>query len=340
MLFFKKLNHSAAGGGLTLLLLCIFASAASAQQAILHLKSGDKISGVIISENTNLVVISNAWVKALSIPLGEISKREIQKPAKAPAPVVVKAKPKPAPTAPPKQIALAQTAKKPNAKPKGKWKGSARVGLDAIVSTTDQQDYSGHLQFVYERPYASNAKKFFRNTSDFDGEYQRTDGEESANHADATDKSDFDIGKTAYGYALFGIGYDDMQKINFKYQIGPGAGIHLIQSKNFTINAEGGMDYSKQFRQDVSDLETLSFRLGEDFTWKIMKNLKLTENLAFYPNIQNDGQFRNNFTSTLSYGFWKNLSLNLTARDDYDTQVAPDVDPNRFEIRSSLGVTF
>ena len=66
----------------------------------------------------------------------------------------------------------------------------------------------------------------------------------------------------------------------------------------------------------------------------------MTESFAFYPDIQFPGQFHDDFESTLSYGFWKNLSLNLTVLNTYDTEVAPGVDKNRFEIRSSLGVTF
>ena len=47
-----------------------------ADDVILHLKSGDVVSGLVVSENASQVVISNAWAKALSIPLAEVSKRE------------------------------------------------------------------------------------------------------------------------------------------------------------------------------------------------------------------------------------------------------------------------
>ena len=317
-------------GALTAFLMCALTGAVSAQQVILHLKSGDKISGQILSENTNALVISNVWSKALSIPLAEIAKREIIKTKK-----ITVAK-----TAPTQKTPPAQSALQPSAKPKGQWRGEARVGLDAIVSTTDQQDYSGHLQFTYERPYSSNKKKFFRNKSTFDAEYQRTDGQESANHLYGSDKSDFDIWEKPYGYGLVGAGYDDILKINFQYQIGPGLGLHLIQETNFVMNVESGVNYQAQYRNGASNLEAFYGRLAEDFTWKIYQNLKLVENLAFYPDLEHNGQFHNYFESTLSYGFWKNLSLNLTAMDYYDTQVAATVDPNRFEIRSSLGVTF
>ncbi|MGH7952434.1 MAG: DUF481 domain-containing protein [Limisphaerales bacterium] len=318
---------------LAVLLVCALNNAVSAQEVILHLKSGDKISGLIVSESAGQVVISNAWVRTLSIPRAEISSRELEKGATIP-PLVSP------PQAKPMVATTMKSALKPVTKSKGKWCGDARLGLDAIASTTDQQDYSGSLKLTYEQPYKSDPKKFFKNTSDFNIEYQRTDGQESANRACASNKSDFDIGKKSYGYSLFGVAHDYVQKIDAQYQISPGGGVHLIKQPNFVMNLEGGMDYQYQYRMDTPNLETFSFRLAEDITWIIQKNLKLTENLAFYPNVEDNGQFRNDFQSVLSYGFWKNLSVNLTALDCYDTQVAADVDRNRFEIRSSLGITF
>jgi putative salt-induced outer membrane protein YdiY len=338
----KKFNrHAIPAGWLAALLIFTLCRVVSAQPVILHLKSGDQISGLIISENTNQVVISNAWVKALSVPLAEISKREAQTnaPALSPAPAIAKS-PKAAPAAPTKIAAAAKPAIKLPAKPKGTLKGEVQLGLDAVVNTTDQQDYSSHLKLTYERPYDSYPKEFFRNTANFDGDYQRTDGKESANHGYGNNKSDFDLGKKCYGYTLFGAGFDEVQKIDFQYQAGPGLGMHVIQATNFVLDVESGLNYQVQYRQDTTNLKTLSLRLAHDFTWNIYKNLKLVENWAFYPDTAHNGQFQNNFETTLSYGFWKNLSLNLTALDNYNTEPAPDVANNRFEIRSSLGVLF
>jgi putative salt-induced outer membrane protein YdiY len=310
---------------LTLLLGCALSNAVSAQQVVLYLKSGDKITGLILSESPTQVVISNAWIKTLSIPSTEISCRKLEKSAEVP----------PAAISPPAQPILAARAK-----PKGTWQGEARLGLDAIISTTDQQNYSGHLKYTYEQPYDSNPKKVFKNTSELDGGYQRTDGQESANQVSAQNKSDFDIGKKSYGYGLFGAGHDYVQKINYQYQVGPGGGVHLIKQSDFAMNIEGGLDYEAQFRRDAANLETFYLRLAEDFTWKIDRNLSLTQKLAFYPDVEHQDQFRNEFESTLSYAFWKNLSINLTALDHYNTEVVAAVDENLFEIRSSLGIKF
>ncbi len=315
---------------------CAPSGALAAQTVILHLKGGDQVSGVIVSESTNQVVLSNAWAGTLSIPLTEIAKREpttTATNAAPPAPVLSPNKPSPA------VAAVKPTAKAPQ-KSHGTWHGQVNVGMDAIFGTTDQQSYSGDGQLTYILPYKSNPKKFFRNTVQANGEYQRTDGEESANRAYGSNKSDFDIWNKYYAYALEGVGYDEVQKIDLKYQFGPGAGMHVLQLTNFALDGEAGLSYEVQHRSNAPNLETFYLRLAENFTWKLGKNLKLTEELQFYPDLENLGQYRNDFTSTLSYGFWEHFSWNLTVIDRYDTELSPGVEPNQFELRSSLGFNF
>lgn len=94
----------------------------SAQTVVLRLKSGDQITGFIISENTNQVVISNAWVSALPVPVTEISKRETQEAANPPLPAQLP----PATTVSTNAISSA----KPATPAKGKWNGEARIGTD------------------------------------------------------------------------------------------------------------------------------------------------------------------------------------------------------------------
>jgi putative salt-induced outer membrane protein YdiY len=233
-----------------LLLTFSFSNVGLAQKVVVHLKGGDLVSGFIISETLNEVVISNAWTKSLTIPLEEITRREIE--VETPS-LTEQSK---TATSSTNTITAATAISKPPAKPKSTCE--IRIGLDAIVSTTDQQDYSGHLKLTYERPYASYPLEFFKNTSIFDGEYQKTDGQESANRANASNKSDLDMTKNVYGYGMVGAGFDEVQKINFEYQFGPGLGLHLIQHTNFLMNLESGLDYQYEYRQDTSNLKTFS----------------------------------------------------------------------------------
>ena len=314
-----------------------------------HLRGGDRISGWLVSGNTNQVVVSNVWAGAVSIPLTAVlpAERTNLLALLRPRAVITPANKHPEHQA---KIVRATETKKPKAviaslphpvhRTKGIWHGQANVGLDAVFNTVNSQDYSLSFELDYDRPDADEPTRFFRNKFNVDGEYQRSAGQESANRADASNKSDFDLWKKTYGYTLEGVGFDEVQGIDFEYQLGPGGGIHLVKLPKFALNFESGLDYQEQYRRNNTRLDSLSVRVAEDATWNLRRNLTLTENEAFYPDLQYGAEYRDNFTSTLSYGFWKNLSLNLTVNDNYQSQVVAGVSPNRFEVQSSLGVSF
>ncbi len=329
--------------GIGLLIIAEACDSLRADQVVLHLKSGDVVSGTILTDHTNEIVISNAWAKTLSVPVGEIAKREIispppQPPAPTPPPAApVLAQKKPAPT--PQTPAQAPTVAKPAA-PKGTWHGNVTVGADALFSTANQQDYFGKLNLTYEQAYRSNPQKFFRNTSQLEGEYKKTDGLVSANRSNINNKSDFDIFKLNYGYVSGGAGFDYISKINSKYQAGAGIGRHMFRTSSFAMNSEGGLDYQTQNRSNASSLSSFYGRLAEDLTWKIRKNLTFTQKIEFYSNLEQLSQYRFGLNGNLSYGFWQNLSLNLTADENYTTEVAPGVRRDEFELRLTLGMNF
>ncbi|HWI58656.1 MAG TPA: DUF481 domain-containing protein, partial [Bacillota bacterium] len=219
------------------------------------------------------------------------------------------------------------------------WKAELRLGADFLRGAKDQDTYYGRAKLTYERPYTSNPKEYFRSVLDYTLDYGRTEGVLSANRMYASDKTDLDIGKRWYLYNLAGIGYDEIRKIDIGFEVGPGLGYHLITASNLVMNVEAGLDYQAQYRSDNTRTKTYYPRLAEDVTWRLQKRLTLTEKLEYFPPVDSGG-FRVRFESTLSFGFWEHLSLNLTALDLYDSEPASDVPNNDIQLRSSLGITF
>src|ERR1043166_447792 len=102
------------------LLVCAVGRNAVAENVILHLRNGDRIAGHVISEYTNRLVLSNSWVKELSIPLSEIGQREIIAAGTNQISSTNK-------------LASLKAATLPATPPLFKhWKGEAEIGLDLI----------------------------------------------------------------------------------------------------------------------------------------------------------------------------------------------------------------
>jgi len=317
---------------------------------ILHLKNGDRIAGTIVSEDTNRVVVSTGWIKELPVPQSVIDRRDLI-PSVTPPPAATNlaAKPPPpppaatsnAPAAKPAPALVAAAPAPPVKPPPPKhWKANVFFGADLLFGAVDRELYYSRLKFTYELPYKSDPKKFFRSIFTYDVDYGRTKGVESANRMESSFKIDFDVGRRIFVYNQVGIGYDEIRKIDLHYEVGPGVGYHLLTYPKLVMNVESGLNYQVQNRKSSSDVRSLYLRLAEDVTWKLTPRVTFTEKFEFFPNLENSDQFRARMDATLSFGFWKNLSVKLTALDLYDTNPARNVDKNELQIRSGLGVDF
>lgn len=324
---------------LTVSLTCVPGSTARAETVILHLKNGDRIGGEIISEDTNRVVITTSWTKELNIPASEIERRESGiKVVSSPRSNVTNST----------SLALAKTKTVVEPKPKN-WKIEARAGADFLSGPKNQQIYYGRLKYAYTHPYLANPAHSFRNVLDYSVDYGTTQPAESsankksilsANRMYASDKTDFDFGKGSwFVYDLAGAGYDEVRKIDVQYEIGPGLGYHFITRPSLQLNFEGGVEYQEQYRSDNTTTKNLYFRISEDSTWKINHSVTFSERAEFLPRADST-DFRARAESTLSYALWRNVSVNLSLLDLYDTKPAQSIANNDLQVHTSVGVTF
>jgi hypothetical protein len=317
-------------------LACALCGGARAQRVILYLKSGDRISGNIVSEYTNRVVLSNTWVKELSVPLAEIAQREIILAAGTNhlgTNAIAKIK-LPAPPATPPPLFK-------------HWKGEAEVGVDYTDSTSDQRTYHGRFKLSYEQPYAWNPKNFFRNSLDYELAYGKTTQRSAGTNTTLTssdrmgmsDKTTADFDGRWYTYNLGGVGYDRIRNISLAAEEGPGLGYHVLTRTNLTANLESGVNYQIQDNTDKTHSRDFFLRLAEDVTWKLNPRTTFTEKAEFFPRV-NFAEYRLRAEATLSYNLWRYIYWNTTIRDNYDTTPAAKVQGNEFEIHSALGVKF
>jgi hypothetical protein len=307
--------------------------AAQAERVLLHLRNGDRVSGDITAESPSQVTLKTDWGTPLTIPNLQILRREILPPPSAGIPA--------APTNPPPVLVVAKT----NAPPKEPlhWHGEMQVGADLTFSERDRQLYYGRFKVTYANDLNIGGSQLhhFRNVFDYNATYALAEGLLSDNKMEGTSKTDFDLNQRIFVYNLIGAGYDEIRKIDFRYEVGPGLGYHLIKQTNLTLNAEIGANYQARYFADAEPDDTRFFlRLAEDFTLKLSKKFTFDEKFEYFPRAEDMGQFRWRFESNLRYLFWDNLFFNLTVIDIYDTQPARNIPHNDLQVRSSVGVKF
>jgi putative salt-induced outer membrane protein YdiY len=322
------------------LTLLMFGLNSRAQNVILHLSNGDRIAGVIVSENTNQVVLSTAWAKELAVPMSQIERREIPPPGMVMA--MTNAFGTNLITGKTNLLAGVKTgAPSPNTNTFWRrWSGEAGVGLDLERGATDHQLYYAKAKLTYAQPYVVDPKEFFRNILNYDFAYGKTDGTTSDDRLNGSAKTDFDLTRRYYIYNLGGAGYDRVRLIDLQYEEGPGLGYHWLTQSNFLVNLELGANYQVQDRTDGTRTDSAYYRLAEDLTWKMRKDMTLTEKFEYFPKVGYAEQFRMRFECNLSYALPFHLALNFTEIDLYDTQPADTVPNNDFQFRTSLSAKF
>jgi len=263
-------------------LACLSVTSATAQQSIIHLRNGDRITGVIISENTNSMVLSNSLSANIVIPQQSIARREsVTAPPLVNTGMAVAVAPAPAPA--PKTNAAAR-------KPLLVWGGEIQLGADLGFSEKNRQLYTGRakVNLTYDG---------LRNLLDYSFSYGRSDGIVSANRMDGSLKSDYDLTRRLYVYNLAGGGYDEIRKIDLRYETGPGLGYHVVRRTNFVFKTEAGVNYQAQYLADNTETENFFFRFAEETGWKITPKLSFDEKFEFFPQVGNFGVYRFRFES-------------------------------------------
>lgn len=329
----------------------------AAEPVVFHLINGDRITGVLVLEDAAGVTLTNSIVGRMTIPRSGIARREALASS-----VVVAPPPKPAATNAPVPAVPPDIQRKldgiqtlfvtgalsaeefqrrrtelvlPSPRPRGPklWTAEVFAGLDLLFSEKDRQLYTGRAKITY-------AKSRLRHNLDYLFTYGWTDGELTANRMDGWLKTDWDLTSRTYLYNLGGAGYDSIRQVDWRYEIGPGVGYHLIKRTNTVLRVEGGFHYQVQDFEGSREEKSYSQRLAQDFRWNLGKQLSFDEKLEYFPSFESLHVYRLRGEANLRYWLDSNLSLNLTVIDTYDTKTARRVGQNDLQIKSSIGLKF
>ena len=351
--------------------LAFLAQPAWGASLIFFLRNGDRITGEVVSEKSDSVVVRSVAGK-LRIPRSEIERREDPSTLTKPAPPIPPAASVPAGGAlPAGTSAVAASGLEPKANgaaPASKpgtavqplvadtppspalpwyhpawvapiltnWNVNLQIGSDLGFGTTDRQTFYGNANAIHRWDRV-------RNSATFAAAYGVLNGFESANRMDGSIKTDVDLGtkRKIYAFNLAGAGYDEIRRLDLQYQEGAGLGYNLIQRPKLIINTELGAQFQEfDFKGSNQDRNLVSVRFGEDLTWEISPKLKIRQTLAFMPNILDFSDFRAQYTMNFAYPLLKRTTLNLNVIDFYDARPVNGVNNNDLTIQSTIGVSF
>ncbi len=129
---------------------------------------------------------------------------------------------------------------------------------------------------------------------------------------------DRDFRRKWFGYGFTDLERNRLQQLNLRWVLGGGLGYHAIRNEHTKLDLLGGLamnrEYFKGFNNDRTSLET---QLGETLSQQLSARMSLKEQLFFFPNLSNGGEYRINFDTTLVADITRRIAWQLTLSDRY-----------------------
>lgn len=317
-----------------LITLFVFASQAFADQIVL--KNGDRLTGTIVKSDGKTIVLKSDMVGEVSIELDNVENITADKPlyltlndgrtvsglvtAKSGqfeiksngGPVIVERSAVAVVRSEAEQRAYESTL---NPGLLEQWNGGADVGFSltrgnshttnlalgmAISRETSNDKTSLYAASIYNRETTSGISRTVANTFRFGARYDRN------------------INRDWFGYGFTDLEHNGLQDLNLRWVLGGGIGYHAIRNERTKLDLLGGLDVSREFFDgNDNDRTSLEAQLGQTLTHQLTPRLALTEQLFFFPNLSEGGEYRINFDASLVADITRRIGWQVTVSDRY-----------------------
>lgn len=219
--------------------------------------------------------------------------------------------------------------------PKNVWVRQLSAGLILTSGNNDTLTVTGGLSI--EKETDSDKFRAFAN-----GAYGETNDALTTQFIRSGVNYQQDFSKFAYWYAAVGLEHDDVANLDFRLNIGPGVGFHLLKTEAMELNVEAGLAYyhEKYSVPSTTSEDTLRARIGESFTYKFAPGAKFYQTAELAGDVSDTGNYIFNFEAGVESTLTDNLKLRLSFLDRYVSEPPAGLDENDIQVTSSLVIGF
>jgi putative salt-induced outer membrane protein len=212
------------------------------------------------------------------------------------------------------------------------WESSISAGLTMTRGNSHTLLYTGNFQTDKKTP--DNEYKL-----GVGGAYGSQDSKETVNNYGGFGQWNHLFTDRFYGYIRVDALRDVIADLDYRVNIGPGAGYYFIKSAATMLSAEAGagMQY-EHLGGNYSSFGTL--RLAENFEHKFNDRARLWEKAEILPQVDKFQNYVANFEIGIEASVTKTLSLKTYLDDSYQSEPAPGRYRNDMKIVSALAYKF
>lgn len=161
----------------------------------------------------------------------------------------------------------------------------------------------------------------------------------TANTAGGGFRYDHDISRRLFAFVAADFFSDALQGLNIRAAEGGGLGFHAIKSDSTTLDFLGGLNYTHE-SYTVFSRNFAALTIGEDLTHKIGKSTVLTQDLNFFPDLNNTGEYRATFDFGTVTKLTHRLGWQNTFSDIYVTNPPAGKRQNDLVLTTGLNISF
>lgn len=161
----------------------------------------------------------------------------------------------------------------------------------------------------------------------------------TANSAGGGFRYDHDIKPRLFAFVGADFFSDSLQGLNIRAVEGGGLGFHAIKNDRATLDFLGGANYTHE-SYTFFTRNFVALTIGESWTQKIAKSTELVQDLNFFPNLNDTGEYRATFDFGTVTKLSKRLGWQNSITDIYVTNPPAGKRQNDLVVTTGLNVSF
>lgn len=224
------------------------------------------------------------------------------------------------------------------------WAGALDVGLSFARGNAEANTFTLAANAVRATPrdkisvYATSIRSSARKRTE-------RDFTPVANAIRGGARYDVNLSSRTFVFGFSDLEFDEFQNLDLRMSLGGGFGYHALKNDRTTFDVFGGGAFTKEYFSTGTPLQRSrgEMLLGEELTHKLSARSLLREKLVFYPNMDQRGEYRLQFDTSLSTNLNKWLAWQVTFSDRYLSNpplIVPALKKNDTLLTTGLRFTF
>ena len=150
---------------------------------------------------------------------------------------------------------------------------------------------------------------------------------------------DRDINKRLFGFGLTDLEHDKFQRLDLRWVLGGGLGLHARKTDSTRLDLFTGGSFNREKFSTGLMRNSGEALFGEELSYKLSATTSLAQRAVLFPNLSELGEYRFAFELTAVTKLTKQLGLQATVSDRFQSNPLPGIKKNDLLLTTGIRLT-